>query len=123
MIRAYLANVTTTGGAGASSGAVDVGVAPGKLVGVFLDWQINQGVPTADVTITNQGRTLLATTNSTTDAYVPVVENSVQGSNNTAAPAGDNRWEKPVVNGPIHVAVAQSDDGAPALKVILYVEH
>jgi hypothetical protein len=124
-LRSRVIEVSCTGAAGAASGSASISLPPVKLRGLNLAWAATQGAPTADVTITNRGRTVLSLTNSTTTALYAVRENVVK-SDGSAASAGDNRWDKFVLSGVVTVNVAQADPdptpGTPMLVATLFYD-
>ena len=103
-IRAYSYEVKTAGVAGSATGSTEVGVPPGRLVAVHVDYQA--GAPaTTDLTVANLGVTLVEHANSGADRMI-----QLGGGTST------------VVNGAMTVSVAQSDALSPAARGALYVE-
>jgi hypothetical protein len=112
--------ITTAGAAGSAAGnKVVTFPQPVVLHAVRVDMT---GQPaTADVTLTNLGRVLTLQLNSGADSMVqPVVPNTDPAG--AASPAGDNRWEKPILHGDVTIAVAQGDAASPGLDFVLYTE-
>lgn len=124
-VHSRVVEVSCTGAAGAASGSASISLPPVKLRGVNIAWAATQGAPTADVTISNLGRTVLSLSNSTTTALYAVRENVVK-SDGTAASAGDNRWDDALLSGVVTVSAAQADPdpapGTPMLVVTLFYD-
>lgn len=115
-----VAKVTTVGGAGAATGTGTVGLPPGKLVGLAVNFT---GVPaTTDTTVVMQGtpdKTLLTITNSATNIPLFVPAELVRdGAGATIAAT----YGQPTVNGTVEVTVAQSDAATNGVVVTLIVE-
>lgn len=114
-------DITTTGGNGAATGTAQMGV--GGDVSTLKGLKIVYGgtaPATTTVTITNNGRNLLAAPASATTRYWQIKE---QGYDPTGtAIAGSNGFDFPVVHGTVTVTVGASNALAPACTVVLYLD-
>jgi hypothetical protein len=114
--------VSTAGGAGAAAGEKTLGFGAAKtLRGVFVDYRSQAA--TTDVTITNQGRTILALTNQNTDKYVAPREVGVDSAGAALGVGESTRYEAPVLFGAVTITVAEGNDGDPGVVVTFIYEE
>ena len=122
--------VTTTGGAGVSTGFEVRGVNWGHLVGLSIDF--DGGAPnTTDITVScifpgaaGGEKTLYTKDNSEVDVpFISVTEAlKTSGGVDLADTTKSPNVQLPLVGGMIKVLVAQTDDAAPAATVTLIIE-
>lgn len=119
MIEQARVAVTTTGTAGSASGSANSEALNGLLLDVFLDYHASAPGGTTDVTITDTARsdTILAVSNSATDARIAPRQKPVDNANSAIT----NAHDRFPLNGPITVAVAQSD--ALTNCVVAYIRY
>lgn len=111
--------VTTTGAAGSASGNATSEPLRGELKAIYLDFHASAPA-TSDTTVSyaTVGGTILAVTNSATDAMFAPRMKPVDNANAAITNAHD---EFPLAD-KITVAVAQCDALAPALTAYLFVD-
>ena len=112
--------ITTVGSAGAATGTGTVGLPPGKLVGIAVDYTDQPG--TTDIVVTMHGtpdKTLLTLTSANTDIpmFVPY---ELTRDNVGATIAG--QYKEPTVNGAVEVTVAQGDAATDGVVVTFIVQ-
>ena len=126
MIRTYVKTITTTGGAGTSSGSATISLTkPGYLKAIGIDYTAEPA--TTDVTLTTRiGATagfdsvVFSRQNSSTDlGLTRVVAAAVDGS--ATAVAASAASPPPVIAGVLTIAVAQGDNNG-TVKVVLVVD-
>ena len=119
-IEQHQIKVSATGSAGVAPGSTILPVALSRFVAAYIDYHAS-APGTTDVTISSPGnpasQTILAVSNTATDAwYYPVVN----GVDNAGAAEAD-AWEPYVVHGNIQVDVAQGDALTDIVTVTVFV--
>lgn len=115
-MKTLVKQIDTTGSTGSATGTADLQAHGERLVGVQVRYAAGQPA-TTDVTLTNGPRTLLTLTNANTDRIVQpqVLAQDAAGTDTTDRVT-------PVVDGAIHIAVAQADAAQSAVTVKLFLE-
>jgi len=128
MIREEIISVTTTGSAGAATGATNSGSAiVGRILAIYFDYHASTP-NTADVTVTERvgtvdRQTICVETDSTTDVMRYPRRAVEDNAENTVTYDGTNEIYEPYVTvGQIRVAVAGGDALTAAVVVHIYYE-
>lgn len=117
MIRTRELSLSPAGEAGEAVAEATIGVDTERLVAVGVNYT---GVPeTTDVTISNQGRTLLARSNSNTDGFFQL---AAAVSDSAGAAVEGAFAQAPAVHGEITIAVAGADEASDGVAVLLLLE-
>lgn len=116
-MRVLVKEITTTGSAGSATGTATTYLNGARLVGVGVDYAAGQPA-TADLTITNDGRTILTLANTSTDV---VVLPRVPVQDAVGANISGRGEEPPLLDGTVTIALAQANAAAPAATVKLYL--
>jgi hypothetical protein len=115
--------VTAAGGAGTSTGSARIGVPPGKLLGIAIDYSAGAAA-TTDVTVTcdpgvGGAKTLYTRTSSATDLPLqPLVDNAFEADGS----ASESPLEAGMlITGTVLVDVAEANNG-DTVTVLLLLE-
>lgn len=112
-INAEKISITTTGSDGSATGSGKTPAMLGFLLDVLLDFHASAPA-TTDVTITDRdGNTILAVTNSATDALIAPRQKLVDNANSAIT----NSFDRFPLNGQLSVAVAGCNALDPAVTV------
>lgn len=119
-ITTYAIPVTTTGSAGSATGSATSETIIGELIDVYLDFHASAPA-TTDTTIAFgvRGGTILAVSNSATDALIAPRQKLVDNANTAIT----NSFDCFYLNQSVTISVAQCDALAPAVTVYLRVEN